>query len=147
MIMSNGTNTLIILASYPRRFARLIGYVIAIVSGSFYLLVPPVTTTAYLNSSVPAMMWGALLVIGGGICIWAWFTKVLIIDRIGLSIIITALVGSSINQLALLIDSGSWTRGGNLGLTLFVMTFLVSRWQDVKHDEWANGEATKTIPE
>lgn len=144
--MSNGTNTLIILSSYPRRIARLIGYFLICFAGLFYFFFPPVTTTTYLNSAAPAMMWGALLFIGGGICIWSWFSRVLILDRIGLSVIATAFVGNIINQAAIFIDTVTWTRGGNLLISMFVMTFLISRWQDVKHDEWANGEGIKDIP-
>lgn len=122
-------------ASYPRRNARLIGYISAIVAGLSYIAFPPITSINQLSSALPAKLWGCFFALGGLVSVYAWVRRVLTLDRIGLSLIMIGLGALIINQHAVLLSDPSWTRAGGTAILIVLFAFLVSRWQDVKHDE------------
>ena len=124
-----------VVASYPRRYARLVGYVAAILAGVAYIVFPPITSFYNLDAAWPAMVWGTLFILGGCVAIRAWTKKELLLDRIGLSLIIIGSFGMFIHQSYQAMVSVTWTRLGYMGSILLLLSFLVSRWQDVRHDE------------
>lgn len=133
----------VIVTSYPRRYARLIGYIAAVISGVFYITYPPITAIMHLDSDLPPRLWGLFFLLGGATSLFAWVNRALIVDRIGLSLIGIGLVAAGIAETSIFIWSDGWTRGGSLAITIFVFSFVVSRWQDVKHDEKVSAQAIK----
>lgn len=124
-----------IVATYPRRHARLVGYISSILAGVAYIVFPPITSFYSYDAAWPAIGWGVLFILGGFVSIRAWYTRELLLDRIGLSLIIIGGFGMFIHQSYQSIVSVSWTRLGYAGSILLLLSFLVSRWQDVLHDE------------
>lgn len=129
----------------PRRVARLAAAISGLAAGVFYVVFPPRTTTAYFDTSALAQAWGVFFVLGGLLCIWAWYSRLLIIDRIGLSLLTTGALSLSAAQTAVMLSAPiTYTRGGGT-FALYVLTgYLAARWQDVHADE---REAKRAIDE
>lgn len=120
----------------PRRVARFVAAVAGICAGLFYIVFPPQTTTNFLDSSWPAQAWGAFLFAGGALCAVAYTTRILVIDRLGLSFLITGTVSLLCAQTMVMLQQPiTYTRGGGTVILAVLIGFLVARWQDVRHDE------------
>lgn len=125
--------------------------VAGICAGLFYVVFPPQTTTNFLDSSWPAQAWGAFLLAGGALCAVAYTTRILVVDRLGLSFLITGTVSLLCAQTMVMLQQPiTYTRGGGTVILAVLIGFLVARWQDVRHDEQeaqAAIEATKRLGE
>lgn len=120
----------------PRRVARLVAAIAGVFAGLFYVFFPPNTTTAFLDAAWPAQVWGVFFLLGGFICAAAWWSRVLIMDRIGLSFLITATVALLFTQTGVMLNHPiTYTRGGGTVVLAILAGFLIARWQDVRHDE------------
>ena len=123
-------------SSRPRRVARFIAALSGICAGLFYIVFPPQTTTAFLEASWPAQAWGAFLLAGGALCAVAYTTRILVIDRLGLSFLITGTLALLAAQTMVMLQYPiTYTRGGGTVILAVLVGFLVARWQDVRHDE------------
>jgi peptidoglycan/LPS O-acetylase OafA/YrhL len=129
----------------PRRVARLVAAVSGLAAGIFYVVFPPRTTTAYFDTAALAQAWGVFFFLGGLLCIWAWYSRLLIIDLIGLSLLVLGAGALSMAQTAVMFSAPiTYTRGGGT-FALYVLTgYLAARWQDVRADE---REAKRAIDE
>lgn len=126
----------------PRRVWRLVSYLSGIAAGLFYILAPPLTTTTYLQSDFPAVAWGVALLCGGIISAVAWFSKLLTLDVIGLWLLIIGVAALLLTQAAVMFGAPiTWTRGGGTIVLAILLGFLISRMQDVRHDEKLAEEA------
>lgn len=125
-----------------RRVARLVGGVWGLVAGVFYVVWPPITTTKFLNSPWPAQAWGVFFLIGGLVSMVAWWRRVLVLDRIGLSFLITGTAALALTQATVMLSYPiSYTRGGGTAVLFVLLGYLVGRWQDVRKDEIKAREA------
>lgn len=123
-------------SSRPRRVARFVAALSGICAGLFYIVFPPQTTTNFLDSSWPAQAWGAFLLAGGALCAVAYTTRILVIDRLGLSFLITGTVSLLCAQTMVMLQHPiTYTRGGGTVILVVLIGFLVARWQDVHRDE------------
>lgn len=131
--------------------ARFVAAVAGICAGLFYIVFPPQTTTNFLDSSWPAQAWGAFLLAGGALCAIAYTTRILVIDRLGLSFLITGTISLLCAQTMVMLQQPiTYTRGGGTVILAVLIGFLVARWQDVRHDEQEAQvaiEATKQLEE
>ena len=98
------------------RAAMLSAFVGFIVSGCFYVLAPPQSSSHYYDSSLPAVLWGVVFFIGGAIALWAIIKEVPHLERLGLILVVIAGAILTISQAALMFEFPiTWTRGGGTG--------------------------------
>lgn len=120
----------------PRRVARFMGALFGIVAGLFYIIFPPEMITDYLGSTWPVAAWGAFFLAGGIVSSAAWWSRILVMDRLGLSFLITGTLGLLFAQTGLmLVQPITYARGGGTVVLAILAAYLIARWQDVRHDE------------
>ena len=105
--------------------AAFIGFVI---SGIAYIIAPPRTTAQDFDSSVPAVMWGGVFLVGGIVAVAGVVKKTPHLERLGLMLIIIAGSVLTLSQAAVMFsDPVTWTRGGGTGVygsfTLLAIAF------------------------
>lgn len=95
------------------RLLRAVAFVLFMVAGGFYFFAPTISSTDFFNSSIPAMAWGAVFFIGGGIALRGGLGKLPYLERLGISLVVIAGSVLTINQIALMFEEPiTWTRGG-----------------------------------
>lgn len=120
----------------PRRVARLIGSIIGVLAGVLYIVFPTVSSVGLFSASWPARAWGVFFLIGGAISCWSWFSRILILDRIGLSFLVTGAAALLFTQTLIMLEAPiTLTRGGGTAVLGLLLACLISRWQDVRHEE------------
>lgn len=120
----------------PRRVTRLVGAILGAVTGLFYIVFPPNTTTSYLDATWPAIWWGVFFLIGGVVSSISWWNRSLNLDRIGLSFLLTALGGLLFAQTMVMLEFPvTYTRGGGTVVIAMFAAYLTARWQDVRNEE------------
>lgn len=138
----------------PRRVSRLVGAVLSAVTGVFYIVFPPVTTTSFLDATWPAIWWGVFFLIGGVVSSISYWNRSLNLDRIGLSFLLTALGGLLFAQIMVMLEFPiSYTRGGGTVVIAMFAAYLTARWQDLRGEEKeaeaaiaATAQARKRVP-
>lgn len=132
-----------------RRVARLVGAAAAMVLGAIYALIPPGAFA--VQSEAPHWIvrsWGLCLVLGGVLGVLAWLSRVLIVERLGLTFLITGLGAMLLAQGGVTVQGG--IRPGEIAgtaLVLFFLSYLVARWQDVREEERAAQDAIREVEE
>lgn len=87
-----------------------------VTSGLFYMFAPPMSSSKYYDSSIPAVLWGLVFVAGGGFAIWGIVRRIPHVERLGLMLVIIAGSILTISQTALMFEYPiTWTRGGGTG--------------------------------
>ena len=90
-----------------------IGFVI---SGLFYIFAPTQSSSQYYDSSIPAVLWGVVFVLGGFFAIWGIMRKTPHLERLGLMLVVIAGTVLTISQAAVMFEVPiTWTRGGGTG--------------------------------
>lgn len=87
-----------------------------VASGLFYMFAPPKSSSAYYDTSIPAVLWGVVFVVGGLFAVWGIFRKTPHLERLGLMLVVIAGAVLTISQTALMFEIPiTWTRGGGTG--------------------------------
>ena len=87
-----------------------------VASGLFYVFAPPNSSSQYYDSSIPAVLWGVVFVLGGFFAVWGIIRKTPHLERFGLMLVIIAGGVLTISQTALMLEIPiTWTRGGGTG--------------------------------
>ena len=88
-------------------------FVVFGVAGVSYMVAPPRTTADFLDSSVPAMIWGGVFLIGAGIALVGIWKRVPHVERLGLMLVIIAGAVLTVVQALVMFDHPiTWTRAG-----------------------------------
>lgn len=127
---------------HPRRVARLVASIVATLAGLFFVLFPPEASARFLGGELPIIIVGVFIFTGGLFCATSWWMRVLIIERIGLTLLLTGLAGLMAVQLMIVAHAeASPARWGVAALLAMITSYLVARWQDVRRDEVLAQEA------
>lgn len=82
-------------------------------AGVSYMVAPPRTTSDFLDSSIPAMIWGGVFLAGAGIALGGIWSRVPHVERLGLALVIIAgLVLTAVQTLVMFDHPITWTRAG-----------------------------------
>ena len=85
-------------------------------AGVSYMVFPPRTTSDFLDSSIPAMIWGLVFLVGAGIALGGVWTRVPHVERLGLALVIIAgVVLTAVQALVMFDPPITWTRAGGTG--------------------------------
>ena len=85
-------------------------------AGVSYMVFPPRTTSDFLDSSIPAMIWGLVFLAGAGIALGGVWTRVPHVERLGLALVIIAgVVLTAVQALVMFDPPITWTRAGGTG--------------------------------
>ena len=116
-------------------YTRLIGYFLALVAGASYLLYPPFTSFNQFETNLPARMLGGFILIGSAVCIFAWASRMLILIRLGLTLLIIGTSALTLNQMYMVFVGPTLTRIGGSIILCTLVAFLIAREQEVRHEE------------
>lgn len=132
-----------------RRVARLVGAVAAMVLGAVYALALPGAFAVQAEAPYWIVRtWGGCLMLGGALVVVAWVSRVLIIERMGLTFLITGLGALLLAQAGVTVQGGIHPgEVAGSALVLFFLSYLVARWQDVRDDERAAQDAIREVEE
>lgn len=87
-----------------------------VVSGLFYVFAPTRSSTQYYDSSIPAVLWGVVFVVGGVFAVWGILRRTPHLERLGLMLVVIAGAVLTLSQLAVMLEVPiTWTRGGGTG--------------------------------
>ena len=87
-----------------------------VVSGLFYVFAPTRSSTQYYDSSIPAVLWGVVFVVGGVFAVWGILRRTPHLERLGLMLVVIAGSVLTLSQLAVMFEMPiTWTRGGGTG--------------------------------
>lgn len=126
----------------PRRVARLVASILAILSGLALVVFPPLWEGELLGGDAPMMVVGGFVLSGGVVCAVSWWMRVLVVERIGLTLLVTGLAALMAVQLMIVVRvDGSPFRAAASGLLAMMCAYLVARWQDVFREEVLAQEA------
>lgn len=126
-----------------RRAVRLVSALAAIILGGVYLVVVPDVSAAVAGQAWLVRAWGSSLLVGGLLTLQSWFSRVLIVERLGLTFIITGLAALLAVQLTLTVGSPEASGVGGSALVVMMLSYVIARWEDVRHDEHLAKEATR----
>ena len=104
-----------------------------IISGLFYLLAPPTSTFRFYETNVPAMLWGAVFIVGAGVAMWGALKRIPHVQRLGLMFVIIAGTVLTANQTLLMFDEPiTWTRGGGTVVLAAYTLITLVLWRKLK---------------
>lgn len=87
-----------------------------VVSGLFYVFAPTRSSSQYYDSSIPAVLWGVVFVVGGVFAVWGILRRTPHLERLGLMLVVIAGAVLTLSQLAVMLEVPiTWTRGGGTG--------------------------------
>lgn len=87
-----------------------------VISGLFYVFAPTKSSSQYYDSSIPAVLWGVVFVLGGFCAVWGITRRTPHLERLGLMLVVIAGSVLTISQAALMLEVPiTWTRGGGTG--------------------------------
>lgn len=85
-------------------------------AGVAYMVAPPRTTSDFLDSSIPAMIWGFVFLVGAGIALGGIWKRIPHVERLGLMLVIIAGAVLTVVQSLVMFDPPiTWTRAGGTG--------------------------------
>lgn len=92
------------------------GFIVFGAAGVSYMAAPPRTTSDFLDSSIPAMIWGGVFLVGAGIALGGVWTRTPHVERLGLALVIIAgVVLTAVQTLVMFDPPIMWTRAGGTG--------------------------------
>lgn len=95
------------------RALKLAAYTMFIGSGAMYVFFPPVSSEGFFNSTVPAIAWGVIFVVGGVVALVGTVQRIPHTERLGLTLVAIAGLILTLNQSAVMFDDPiTLTRGG-----------------------------------
>lgn len=110
--------------------AAFIGFLL---SGGFYILAPPRTTSQYFDTSIPAVMWGIVFAIGGLIAVLGVMRRTPHLERLGLMFIVIAGTVLTLSQTAVMFAAPiTWTRGGGTGAYASFTLLAFAFWMKLR---------------
>ena len=123
--------------STTSRLSRIVGSAVFLLAGLAYIVVPPVTTTRFLESWWPAAAWGVVFALGGIVSTLGVVMRFVQIERFGVLLVVIASTCLTSVQALVMLDGPTWTR---LGGTLVYAGFTIwsfERWHRLEADERA----------
>ena len=116
--------------SLHSRRLRLIGSVIFLGAGLFFLFQPPLTAAAFFETTWLSLADGLIFAMGGSISLAGVLIRRADIERLGVSLVVIAGLFLFLIQLTLMFpgDKVVWTRGGHTFVYLGFATWALDRW-------------------
>lgn len=106
--------------------AAFIGFV---ASGIAYVIAPPRTTAQFLDSNIPATLWGCVFLVGGIIAVGGVLKRLPHVERLGLMLIVIAGVVLTLAQIGVMFGPPiTWTRGGGTGIYASFTLLAFGSW-------------------
>lgn len=92
------------------------GFIVFGSAGVSYMAAPPRTTSDFLDSSIPAMIWGLVFLVGSGTALGGIWKRIPHVERLGLMLVIIAgVVLTAVQTLVMFDPPITWTRAGGTG--------------------------------
>lgn len=108
---------------------RIIGSVIFLSAGVFFLMFPPQTAAAFFETTWMSMADGALFALGGGISLLGAYSRRADIERLGVSLVVIAGFFLFAMQVYIMFSPPiTWTRGGHTLVYFGFATWALDRW-------------------
>lgn len=118
----------IVMFSRAGKWMRYLASTLLIAAGLMYLTHPPRTTARYFEGEWPALVWGVLMLVGGGIILWGLQSRILQIEQYGMLMVGTGAGLLSIGQTMVMLDGPTWTRGGGTAVLWALVAFSAARY-------------------
>lgn len=109
--------------------ARYVASTLVIAAGILYLIAPPRTTSQFFEGQWPAMAWGAMMLLAGGVIIWGIKSKILQVEQYGMLVLGVGSGMLSIGQTMVMLELPiTWTRGGGTLILWALVAFAAARY-------------------
>lgn len=111
------------------RTIRLVGSVIFISAGLFYIFAPPISTARYFETTAMSITDGIVFTIGGAISAYGVLWRRLEIERLGVALVCISGIALTIIQASVMLELPvTWTRGGGTFVYIGFTIWAIDRW-------------------
>lgn len=115
--------------SQRSRSMRLVGSIIFLGAGLFYIFAPPESTAKYFETTSMSIIDGIVFTVGGVISAYGVIGKRYEIERLGVALVCVSGLALTIIQASVMLESPiTWTRGGGTFVYLGFTIWAIDRW-------------------